>query len=387
MTPRRVVAVSGGVITLAALVLLAAGRDAADALTLSVVPGCAALGVGGIGAGVLDRLRHRTFAEQVAAVALVAVATAATGGLVVTMTMPFAADELLALSLAIAVAATVAVITALALAARVMRAAALLQDAARHIGDDDAHVTTPVDIRELAEVGDEIESVAMRLAAERARRELVSWVSHDLRSPLAGIRAIADALADGVLDDGGAAVHVHRLRMETERLTNLVDDLAQLSRMETGRLELELEPVSLCDLVSDALAAAQPIAESKGVRVRGRILARPPPAPLAAHEISRVLANLLDNAVRATPRGGSISVEVDADETGATVHVIDECGGFSPEVATGAQRGLGLVIARGFVEAHGGELSVSRHGAGCRHVVRLPHRRPDHTRQAAATSG
>ena len=86
-----------------------------------------------------------------------------------------------------------------------------------------------------------------------------------------------------------------------------------------------------------------------------------------------MLANLLDNAVRATPTGGSISVEIDTDDTEAIVAVNDECGGFATEGSTRAASGLGLVIGRGFVEAHGGELSVSDHGTGCRHEVRLPH--------------
>lgn len=229
----------------------------------------------------------------------------------------------------------------------------------------------PLEIRELAGVGDELESAAVRVGAERARRELVSWVSHDLRSPLAGIRAIADALADGVIE-GGSAVHVRRLRMETDRLTSLVDDLSQLNGVETGRLQLDFEEVSLTDVVSDALAAAESVAESKGVRLEGRVVSTPRATALAAREISRVLANLLDNAVRATPSGGTVSVEVDTDGDAALVVVTDECGGFPDPRRDGGGSGLGLVIAEGFVRAHGGALSMQAHAGGCRHVMRLP---------------
>lgn len=376
MTTRRVLVITGAVIALSAFVLILAGQGGRDALTLSLGPGGAALAVGGAGAAILDRLRHRPFVQQETAVTLAAVGAAAAGALVAATTMSVSGDELLALAVAIITAGTVGIISGLALSARVMRAAATLEDAARNVGGTDEAGIAAVEIFELAGVGDELESAAARVVAERARRQLVSWVSHDLRSPLAGIGAIADALADdsGVrpIDEDVIARHVRRLRMETERLTHLVDDLAQLNRVESGQLQLELEEVSLSDLVSDAVAAAQPVAESKGVHVRGAVRTAPPPAPLAAREISRVFANLLDNAVRATPRGGAVNVEVDADEAGALVVITDECGGLRHQPDR-TRSGLGLVIARGFIEAHGGDLSVSDDGAGCRHVVRIPH--------------
>ncbi len=376
MTTRRVLVITGAVIALSAVVLLLAGKGASDALTLSLGPGGAALAVGGAGAAILDRLRHRPFVQQETAVTLAAVGAAAAGALVAATTMSFSADELLALAVAIVTAGTVGIISGLALAARVMRAAATLEDAARNVGGTDEPGKAAVEIFELAGVGDELESAAARVVAERARRQLVSWVSHDLRSPLAGIGAIADALADDSvvrpMDEDVIARHVRRLRMETERLTHLVDDLAQLNRVESGQLQLELEEVSLSDLVSDAVAAAEPVAESKGVHVRGAVRTAPPTAPLAAREISRVFANLLDNAVRATPRGGTVDVEVDADEAGALVVITDECGGLRHQPDR-TRSGLGLVIARGFIEAHGGDLSVSDVGTGCRHVVRIPH--------------
>ncbi|CAN5757648.1 HAMP domain-containing sensor histidine kinase [soil metagenome] len=376
MTTRRVLVITGAVIALSAFVLLLAGKGARDALTLSLGPGGAALAVGGAGAAILDRLRHRPFVQQETAVTLAAVGAAAAGALVAAMTMSFSTDELLALAVAIVTAGTVGIISGLALAARVMRAAATLEDAARSVGGTDEPGIAAVEIFELAGVGDELESAAARVVAERARRQLVSWVSHDLRSPLAGIGAIADALADDSvvrpIDEDLIARHVRRLRMETERLTHLVDDLAQLNRVESGQLQLELEEVSLSDLVSDAVAAAEPVAESKGVHVRGAVRTAPPTAPLAAREISRVFANLLDNAVRATPRGGTVDVEVDADEAGALVVITDECGGLRHQPDR-TRSGLGLVIARGFIEAHGGDLSVSDVGTGCRHVVRIPH--------------
>ncbi len=378
MTTRRVLVITSAVIALTAVVLLVAGRGGRDAVMLSLVPGCAALAVGAVGGALLDRFRHRPFAQQVSVVTFTAVGAVAAGALLSTVTMSFSADELVALLVAIAVAASVGVVTGLALASRVMRAAEQLQDAARHVGGSADRPVEAVEIFELAGVGDELESASARVVAERARRQLISWVSHDLRSPLAGIDAIADALVDGSadrpIDEVAISRNVRRLRMETDRLTKLVDDLAQLSRVESGEVQLVLEDVALSDLVSDALAAAEPVADSKGVHVRGDVINAPAVAPLAAQEISRVFTNLLDNAVRATPPGGSVNVEVDADEEGAVVVITDECGGArrQPDHARSGL-GLGLVIARGFVEAHGGDLSITDEGAGCRHTVRLPY--------------
>src|SRR5262245_20423900 len=106
-------------------------------------------------------------------------------------------------------------------------------------------------------------------SAEASRRELVAWVSHDLRTPLAGLRAMAEALEDGVVTDAATVADYHRrIRVETDRMTQLVDDLFELSRINAGALRLSLGNVPLGDVVSDALASAEPVATAKHIRLR-----------------------------------------------------------------------------------------------------------------------
>jgi signal transduction histidine kinase len=214
-------------------------------------------------------------------------------------------------------------------------------------------------------------------------------VSHDLRTPLAGIRAMSEALADGVVSDPDEVRRYHgTIQSETERLASLVDDLFELSRIHADAVTLDLGTAHLADLVSDALASARPAADARRVRLDGRVEGTVAPVRLAAHEMGRVLQNLLDNAIRHTPAGGTVTVEVGGDGSGAAVTVRDECGGIPPgdldRVFDLAYRGdaarspgdrgagLGLAIARGLVEAHAGEIAVRNDESGCRFTVRLP---------------
>lgn len=221
---------------------------------------------------------------------------------------------------------------------------------------------------------------------EESRRELVAWISHDLRTPLAAMRAMAEALEDGVAAD--PVRYLRGIRQEVERMSGMVDDLLTLSRLHSGMLRLALERASLADLVSDTLAATQPLADSRRVRLTGHAEG-PVPAVVDTRGISRVLLNLVVNAVRHTPPDGTVWVETRTEPGGAVVAVTDGCGGvpgadlarlFDPGwraasargQADGEGAGLGLTIARGLVEAHGGRVDVSNVGDGCRFEVRLP---------------
>ncbi|HET8680959.1 MAG TPA: histidine kinase dimerization/phospho-acceptor domain-containing protein, partial [Micromonosporaceae bacterium] len=156
---------------------------------------------------------------------------------------------------------------------------------------------------------------------EASRRELVAWVSHDLRTPLAGLRAMAEALEDGVVRDPATVAEYHRrIRGETDRMTGLVDDLFELSRINAGALRLTLAPVALGDVVSDAVAAAAPLAAAAQVRL---VATRTdwPPVRGSVPELSRVVANLLRNAIRHTPAGGTVSVSGGRDESEAWLAV------------------------------------------------------------------
>jgi signal transduction histidine kinase len=239
------------------------------------------------------------------------------------------------------------------------------------------------------------EMVERERALERSRRELVAWVSHDLRTPIAGIRAMAEALDDGIVADPPEVHRYHlQLVIEADRLARLVDDLFELSRIQADTLALSVETIALDELVSEAVASAAAVAEAKGVHIGRSPDATPTDrtTPLVAGsvpELGRAIANLLDNAIRHTPPGGAVVVDVRRDGNAAEVSVHDGCGGIpvadldrvfdlayrgdaarSPDAAVGA--GLGLAIARGLVEAQDGAISVRNESDGCRFTVRLP---------------
>jgi signal transduction histidine kinase len=250
---------------------------------------------------------------------------------------------------------------------------------------------------ELAEVSAELRRTHERLAESRereralesSRRELVAWVSHDLRTPLAGLRAMTEALEDDLVDDPDR--YHAQMRAEVDRMTRMVDDLFELSRIHSGALRLTLEQVSLGDVISDALAGADPVARARGVRLGGAV--DDGALVLAdAGELSRVVTNLLMNAIRHTPTDGAVEVSGRVTGDGVEVTVRDECGGIPDEdlarvfdvawrgshartpephvVSAGA--GLGLAIVRGIVEAHRGSVDVANEAPGCRFLVRLP---------------
>jgi signal transduction histidine kinase len=225
--------------------------------------------------------------------------------------------------------------------------------------------------------------------AEASRRELVAWVSHDLRTPLAGLRAMAEALEDGVVSDADTVADYHRrMRGESDRMAELVDDLFELSRINAGALRLTIAAVSLGDVVSDAIASAEPVAAAQRVRLVAEG-GQWPTVRGSEPELSRIVANLLRNAIRHTPSDGTVSVTGGRDELGGWFAVSDCCGGIpeadlarvfdvafrgetarTPRAAAGG--GLGLAIVRGLVEAHRGQVVVRNVDGGCRFVVHLP---------------
>jgi signal transduction histidine kinase len=294
-------------------------------------------------------------------VALIPVVAVAFGSLAAAQAMFVSSHDLSALVVVVAGAGTAGVLGALALATELDRARRQLQEAAER-----------------------------ERALESSRRELVAWVSHDLRTPIAGIRAMVEALDDGVVVEPEEVRRYHlRLMTEADRLAQLVDDLFELSRIEAGTLAVSVERVALGDLVSDVVASAAVMAEAKGVRIDGRLDGRPAEVAGAAPELRRVVRNLLDNAIRHTPPGGTVHVVVGGGDQHAEVSVLDACGGIpahdldrvfdlayrgdaarTPGGAGGA--GLGLAIARGLVGVLDGDIAVRNEPGGCRFTVRLP---------------
>jgi signal transduction histidine kinase len=404
------------------------GIPAGDAVRLLLYSTAGAAIAGAVAAFVLVALRHATVGVQAAIAALAPVAAVAIGVVWASERMFLMAHDMAVLAVVLCSAGGVGVIIAIILGGRVAGAARSVGAMARRLGEDGPvaalapvpAVTAPprrpaAVPGELAALAAELQRTSQRLgeaqdeasALERSRRQLVAWVSHDLRTPLAGIRAMVEALEDGVVDDPETVARYHRtMRREADRLAGLVDDLFELSRIQGGSLALSYEAVPLDELVADAISGAGVAAQAKSIEVRSQMRRDPPPTvELSTPEMARVVRNLLDNAIRHTPAGGTIVVDagVDDTDTWAVVSVLDGCGGipehdldlvFEMAYRGDAARtpgdnggGLGLAVARGFVEAHHGAISVHNEGPGCRFVVRLPLRRGSPTAPGSGLVG
>jgi signal transduction histidine kinase len=283
---------------------------------------------------------------------------------------------------------------ALLVARQAIRGSRAVQEAARLLGRDGVFVAPGGTSSELSALSAQLAETSSQLTdardrertLESSRRELVAWVSHDLRTPLAGLRAMAEALEDDMVDDP-ARYHA-QMRETVDRMTRMVDDLFELSRLHSGSLQLSLERVRLDEAISEAIAVSGPVARASGVRLDGR--ADPGVSVRAdSRELSRMIDNLVTNAIRHTPSEGTVELTARADGDGVHVAVSDGCGGIPEadlprvfEVAwrgssartpgTDAGSGLGLAIVRGIAEAHHGSVRVDNINGGCRFLVRLP---------------
>jgi signal transduction histidine kinase len=225
--------------------------------------------------------------------------------------------------------------------------------------------------------------------SEDARRRLVAGMSHDLRSPLAGICGMADALVDGVVrDPAEVRDYLARIRREATRMTSMVEDLFQLARATSGTLQLTLEPLSLAEVASDAVAAEAVCSRDTTVAIEAVDPESWPMVLGSDTDLTRVLRNVLSNAVRHTGSGGTVRLSAGSRGGAAWLRIDDGCGGIPDDDlplifdigyrGTGARTpsehigaGLGLSIARGLMEAQGGGITVANHGNGCRAEITL----------------
>jgi signal transduction histidine kinase len=390
-----IVAGAAGVVLLAAAFRI----PLADALALVAIGGGTAIGVAAIGAFAVASSRRRPIATQTTVVVLTSVIAVALGAVVAGFAGLVGWKDAEGVLVVAVVAGAAGALVAQVLGRTVGAASWSLRTAVRGIGGGHAgpHIAEPA-TEELASLARDLNAMSRRLdesrareqASEDARTQLVAWISHDLRVPLSRIRAIAEALEDRVLEDGEANPdYVRALRLESERLTGLVDELFEPSRIEAGVLNLRLERTMLVDVVSDAIAAADVHARKQDVRLDASVPDANPQVHISVSHIARALHNLLENAIRHTPMGGVVRVELETSNGQAIVSVADMCGGIveqelqqlldrqalSPRADNG-RTGFGLAIARGIVEAHGGRIWVENTGIGCRFLLSLPTARP-----------
>jgi two-component system phosphate regulon sensor histidine kinase PhoR len=225
---------------------------------------------------------------------------------------------------------------------------------------------------------------------ERVRRDFVANVSHEFKTPLTAIQGFAETLLNGALDDkANRKRFVEIIREHARRLARLTDDLLKLSRIEAGRLELEIRPIRVEALVNGCIETARLNAKARGLEIHVDLQENAPAVRGDGAQLGEVLQNLLDNAVQYTPAGGQIEVKARSNGNGVTFTVIDTGIGipesdleriFERFYRVDAARsreaggtGLGLAIARHIVEAHGGRIWVeSAVGQGSRFHFSIP---------------
>ena len=366
------------------------------------------LAVGLLGALVLRSIRRSSLRYQLAVVSLIPVLAVAATVVINVELMFLSAHDTTVILLAVSIALVVAVVGGWLVSRRFSLASRHLQDSvgllvsdSRGVPASGVHQHDNADIdrglpAELARVEKELTEARQTLAdarqreraAERSRQELVSFMSHDLRTPLAGLQALAEGLEDGVITDVPRTLR--HIRNTVARMTIMVDDLFALSRVQGAPEPRELSLVALSELVCDVASEAEATARTAQVRLEVEVPDHDNLAVLGRHEdLSRALGNLVSNAIRHTEPDHAVRISADRAEDGSVrVLVMDGCGGI-PETyldrvfdtgwrgspARGSSdggAGLGLAIARGVVESHQGEIAVRNTETGCCFEVALP---------------
>jgi signal transduction histidine kinase len=227
-----------------------------------------------------------------------------------------------------------------------------------------------------------------RGASEAARRQLVASVSHDLRTPIASLRLLVEAVDDQIVDESTRRRYLATMQTHIGSLSAMIDDLFELSRIEAGDIDWSMRQVELAVLVDETVAAMRPEASARRVEVRSELDDAPLAARADPEKIQRVLFNLIRNAIRHTPADGSVTVRAEARREAVQIEVADTGDGildddrarvFEPffrgsgEAARDSQgAGLGLAICRAIVETHGGRIWIGPSEQGTRVRFSLP---------------
>ncbi len=344
--------------------------------------------LGTLAAGVALALVLRslpTVRLQLAGLALLAVALPLAAVIVGGLVMFHVHDDVKILAIAAACAST-ALVAALLVGARIARHIAGLEAAAGELAAGELKARAPSSgPRELAHVGAAFNVMASNVEELfDARRQLVAWASHDLRTPVASIQAMLEAIEDGL---ASVEEYMPALRQQTQTLAVLIDDLFELARIDAGALTLELHETRLPRLVRLCMRGLEAEARARRVRLESELEDPLPSVRCAPEHVQRVLLNLMTNALRHTPSDGSVLVRARRSTAELEVSVEDTGIGLSEEAQrrmferfwrgeaarSSGRAGLGLAIARGFVEAQGGRIwAENRPEGGARLAFTLP---------------
>jgi len=276
----------------------------------------------------------------------------------------------------------------------------LLKSAAENIAHGELSTRVPVqghdEVAGLAKTFNQMaeqlqESDSKQRELEHMRRDLIAWVGHDLQTPLTSVRAILEALSDGVVEDPETVSrYLRTAQRDVNSLSLLIDDLFQMAQLDTGGFPLDRQNASLNDLVSDTLESFTEPAKQHEIKLEGNVEYNVDPVNMDTQAIGRALNNLIGNALRHTPDQGRVSVwahrtgkgiEVTISDTGEGIreedlpHVFESFyrGDAARSRSRGTGAGLGLAIARGIVQAHGGAIRVeSKPGRGTLFTFNIP---------------
>ncbi len=353
------------------------------------------LGLGGAWLALAHYLGQRRerigpLGRQFALGVTVAVALLLVAAVAFALLMFVSAQDTVLIVVSVAFAGVVAIRVAQLLTSGVLRDVESIRDGLVAFADGARGVEIETGARdELAQLAAEANATLARLeATERARRDLVAAVSHDLRTPLTSIRLLAQAIDDEIVDEPTRRRYLATMATHIDALGMLIDDLFELSRLEAGDIEWTMDRVEIDDLVRDTVSAMRVQADAEGVEV----LAEVPPGVGAAkanpERVQRVLFNLIQNAIRHTPADGSVTVRAEPSPAEIEIEVADTGAGipepewgrvFEPFLRADSDSsrsdggaGLGLAISRAIVEAHGGRIWLAGNGAGTRVRFSLP---------------
>ena len=328
--------------------------------------------------------RVPTLWQQVAGLALVSVCVPLAAVLLSGWVMFHMGADVKILAVA-AGSATAAVGAGLLLARSISASVGRVSDSSRRLAAGDLAARAPEEgVAEIAQLAGSFNAMAASIEQLfDARRELVAWASHDLRTPVASMRAMLEAIEDGLAEPED---YLPRLHDQVHALSAMIDDLFELARIDAGILTLELHETRLGELVSSAVRMLEPEATARKVALATH-LDGDPVAAVAPEKIERVLFNLVANALRHTPSDGSVAVHLEHRQRDILVRVEDTGEGLTPDAPErmfdrfwradrargGGGSGLGLAIARGLVEAHGGSIwAENRLEGGARVAFTLP---------------